>query len=73
MNLDHGSEGLARSTIREYPCDPWFGIMAHSRTLSLHVLFPLFALLAVLITDTGGLVHLIGLRRRLNGICLRMA
>lgn len=47
-------------------------IMAHSPLLLLHVLFLLFALLAVLITDSCGLVYLIGLRKRMNGICLRI-
>lgn len=46
--------------------------MAHPQLLSLHVLFLLFALLAVLITDTCGLVYLIGLRQRMNGICLKI-
>jgi hypothetical protein len=46
--------------------------MAHPQLLSLHVLFLLSALLAVIITDTCGLVYLIGLRQRMNGICLRI-
>jgi hypothetical protein len=46
--------------------------MEHPQLLPLHILFLLSALLAVLITDACGLVYLIGLRRRMNGICLRI-
>jgi len=46
--------------------------MAHPQILSLHVLSLLSALLAVLITDTCGLVYLMGLRQRMNGVCLRI-
>ena len=46
--------------------------MEHPQLLSLHILFLLAALLAVLITDACGLVYLIGLRKRMNGICLKI-
>lgn len=46
--------------------------MEHPQLLSLHILFLLSALLAVLITDACGLVYLIGLRKRMNGICLKI-
>ena len=46
--------------------------MTHPQLLSLHVLLFLAALLMVLITDACGLVYLVGWRKRMNGMCLRL-
>lgn len=47
-------------------------VMSHPQLLTWHVILFLAALLTVLITDACGLIYLVGLRKRMNGICLRL-
>lgn len=48
------------------------GIMTHPQILSWHVLLFLAGLLMVLITDACGLLYLVGWRKQMNGLCLRL-
>jgi len=46
--------------------------MGSFQLLPLHIEFFLIALAAVLITDSCGLLYLLGWRKQMNGICLRI-